>query len=354
MRLRAIWLSMLAVALLAAGGLAGVAAQEATPQDGLGATPGAAQDALLANTFGLPELRITLTDGGYEGVPAETAAGLYVVTFTNNTNEAAAAAFIQLPEGMTVDDLTALAELAPPEGEAAGGAEAGLASPAATGGMDMASPAAGTDVAASPAAEDSLAWLFQTYAAGGPGAEPLQTVQGIVDLQPGNYAVWSDEIFSAIAPVPLTVTGDAMASPVAGVISANVTVTEINTEQGFDFQVAGTLAAGQNLIQVFNDSDQPHHMIVERAPGPITEDQVEQVLAFAAQAEEGATPPPGLPSEEDFVVAVYAATQSAGSTQYIAANLEPGYYVFLCFIPDLERGGIPHAFEGMYEVVQVA
>jgi hypothetical protein len=52
-----------------------VAAQEATPAAG--------KDRLLTDTMGLPELAITATADAYEGVPAETAAGRYVVTLTS-------------------------------------------------------------------------------------------------------------------------------------------------------------------------------------------------------------------------------------------------------------------------------
>ena len=45
--------------------------------------------------------------------------------------------------------------------------------------------------------------------------------------------------------------------------------------------------------------------------------------------------------------------QSADSTQYIASNLQAGYYALLCFVPDPNAGGIPHAFEGMIEIFEV-
>src|SRR5215217_6666941 len=74
--------------------------------------------------LGLPELTITLTDTALEGVPAETPAGRYQVTFTNNVTgtgdpfqDTWSVEFVQLPEGMTVDDLTALFA-GPPEGDA--------------------------------------------------------------------------------------------------------------------------------------------------------------------------------------------------------------------------------------------
>jgi hypothetical protein len=216
----------------------------------------------------------------------------------------------------------------------------------------MGSPEAGMgDVASPPAGgEDPLAWLYQTYIAGGVGAQPGQTVQGIVNLQPGDYAVWADDPSAPVTPVALTVTGDAaMASPVPSGITADLTIAEIDTEQGFDFQVSGAPATGSVLIEVRNDSSQPHFVTSIHSPDPISEDQVSQLLMF----EEGTPAPAGLPDPASFVEGFYAAVQSAGTTQYVAANLDAGYHVLLCFVPDPNAGGVPHAFEGMIEIFEV-
>jgi hypothetical protein len=341
MRYRSILLSFVAVAVLAIGGLAGAAAQDATPV--------AAQDAMLEDTFGLPELQITLTDGGFEGVPAETAAGLYVVTFTySGSGDGGAVNFVQLPEERTIDDVSAFIQAAsgPPPGEG-DDTGAGMASPESMEGMDMGSPAADA------AAEDPIAWLFETYLAGGPGAATGQTVQGIVELPPGNYAVF-DDFFGPAAPVALTVTGDAAATPASSAVTADVTFTEVKTEDHFDFQVSGTLAAGPNLIQIFNDSDQPHFVELLFFPVPITEEQFLALLTFDDTL--GTPPPPDLAGIDMSQIRSggYASTQSAGSTQYLAVNLEPGTYALACFVPDPTKGGIPHAFDGMYEIVTVS
>jgi len=155
MYVRAFGLFVLIVVTLAVAGPAVIAAQDASP---------AAQDGSLADT-GFPELSMTLTDASLDGLPAETAAGWHVVSLTNSVTstgdpfeDAWSVDFILLPEGMTADDVVAAFEAAfagPPEGEG---------SPAAMEGMDMASPAAG----AAPA--DPLAFVYETYLPGGPGA----------------------------------------------------------------------------------------------------------------------------------------------------------------------------------------
>lgn len=339
MRYRSFVLSLLTAVVLTVGGLGSVAAQDASPA----AEPPA--NAMLSDTFGLPELQITLTDAGFEGVPAETAAGWYAVTFTNNATvtESAAIDFVQLPEGRTIEDLVLLAQLASAEGEGEGNA-APAASPESMEGMDT----------ASPAAEDPFAWLYETYISGGPGAEVGQTVQGIVELRPGNLAAFDDN-FGPFPPVAVTVTGDATASPAAAdQIAATATVTETGTSPDFAFEVSGTLAAGPGLIEVYNDADQPHFMEMIYFPDAITDAQFEALLNFDPSL---GTPPPAELEGIDFETigtGGFAATQSPDSTQYLAVNLEPGYYVLACFIPDPVSGGIPHAFEGMYAIVQVS
>ena len=60
----------------------------------------------------------------------------------------------------------------------------------------------------------------------------------------------------------------------------------------------------------------------------------------------------GLPDPAALVDAGGSGTQSAGTTQWIATNLEPGHYIVACFITDPAAGHVPHAFEGMIDVVQ--
>ncbi|CAA9574551.1 MAG: hypothetical protein AVDCRST_MAG33-2895 [uncultured Thermomicrobiales bacterium] len=43
---------------------------------------------------------------------------------------------------------------------------------------------------------------------------------------------------------------------------------------------------------------------------------------------------------------------STGQTNWVAIDLEPGYYVALCFITDPESGA-PHAMLGMIELFEV-
>ena len=323
--------SMAAVMLatLVMGRVGPAVAQETSP---------AAGGASFADTMGLPELQITGTDTGFEGVPEETEAGRYVVTLTNEAEQGSAVEFLQLPEGKTADDLmAAFAAAAPPGPDATPGP-----------GMAEGSPMAGMDEGSPMAQENPLGWIYETYIAGGVGTFfPGQTAQVIVDLQPGNYAVWGAEPEAPQQPEALTVTGEMptdLAEP-----ATDATATVSGTNEGYDLEFSPALAPGQQTLQFVNDSDQPHFLIFLKSPGPITVDQVMQLF----QLPEGAAPPAGMPNPEEIMPAAYAATISEKNTEWVALNLEPGYYIVACFIPDQENPEVPHAAQGLVDVITV-
>lgn len=318
MRIGSVLVTALAVIALAFGGVARVSAQEGP----------------LAST-GFPELSITLTDAGLEGVPAETAAGWYVVNFTNSItptgdpfDDAWAVEFIQVPDGMTAEDVSAVFSDPPP------GAE-GEASPEAMEGMDM----------ATPVAEDPTAFLYETYLAGGPGALQGETGQAAIFLEPGDYAVVTPGLTDA---VPMAVTGEADMS--AGSVVADATIVEVGTSGSFDFE--GTLPEGAGVLEIVNDSDQPHFIFAVHSEVPFTEDEVMEFLMEEEPAE-GATPEAGASEEPPLSPGFFTGAQSAETTQYVAVDLQPGYYILLCFISDPNMDGLPHSFSGMIEVVPV-
>lgn len=324
MRIRSVLVATLAVIALAFSGMARISAQE---------SPLAAA--------GFPELAITLTDAGLEGVPAETAAGWYLVSFTNSITptgdpfeDSWQVDFIQVPDGMTAEEIGAFFMGPPPGAEGEGD---GQASPESMEGMDMASPA-------SPAAEDPSAFLYETYMPGGPGALQGETGQGAIFLEPGNYAVLTTTLTAA---VPMTVTGEADIA--AGAITATTNITEVGTSGSFDFQA--TLAEGPGVLEVYNDSDQPHFIFALHSDVPLTEDEVLQLLS--EEPPEGATPEAGAAEGPPVSPAFITGVQSPETTQYVAVDLQPGYYVLLCFVGDPQMDGLPHAFTGMIEVAPV-
>jgi hypothetical protein len=119
----------------------------------------------------------------------------------------------------------------------------------------------------------------------------------------------------------------------------------------YDFTLEGTLAPGSHVFAVTNVGAQPHEMYMARTPETVTEEQIAQILEMEMQ---GATPAPesGLPDPETFIPVGLMTPLSMGKTGWIPVTLEAGTYVVLCFVPDIESG-MPHAFEGMYEVITV-
>lgn len=283
-----------------------------------------AQDGSFADT-GFPETALTLTDAGVEGLGAETTAGWNVVTLTNSVTatgdpfeDAWSVDFILLPDGRTADDVVAAFNAAfagPPEGEA---------SPPAIEGMDTGSPAA----EAAPA--DPLGFLYGKYLAGGPGAPRGETTQSAIYLEPVDYAV----LASVGAPATLTVTGEAdAASPVATGATADATITETGASGGCDF-VAASPPTGPAVLEILNESDQPHFIFAARSDVPFTADEVIALVSEEEPPTDAATPvaaspeagaAEGPPVSPGFITGA----QSPQSTQYVAVDLEPGYDILL-------------------------
>jgi len=300
-----------ALVLLLALTVTGFTAPLAAAQD---ATPAAGRDRLLAETMGLPELAITATADAYEGIPAETAAGRYVVTLTSamGADASAGVEFLMLPEDVSFDDFLAMMTESmegPPE------------------------------------------WSYQTYLAGGLATDPESTSQGIFDLRPGTYVVWSGgDPEAAQPPVELTVTGEAATPAAAMEPAAGATVTMFE----YGFKVEGELTPGPQLLKVANVGAQPHFMVLVQPNEPVTKEQVGMVLdaEMAGTPTADAAAAAGVSNPDEWRFAEYAGTISMGATEWIAADLEPGTYVLICFAPDIESG-MPHAYLGMYDVLTV-
>jgi len=302
-----------AAAMSAAG--TSVAARSAFAQD---ATPNAVGGGL--STSGLPELNVTISDTGFEGLPSELAAGSYLVHATATTSQSATIDFMQLPQGMTAADLMAML---------GGGA----------------TPASGEEGEGGEPPE----WFYTTHMAGGAGVGPGQTAHFVITLQAGSYVAWGEDPAAPQQPVDLSVSGTA-SSPVAGAVpSADLTITEVATDNGFAFQIQGDFATGPQVVAVTNDSDQPHFVEFDRLPDGTTKSDVDAVM----QSFMTGTPVAGGLSEDDFQPVYVVGTQSGGTTQWHEVPIDAGTYFVACWIPDPTRGGIPHAMEGMYDVFTV-
>jgi hypothetical protein len=302
------------------------------------ATPAAGADRRFTDLTGLPELALTGTADGYEGVPAAIAAGRYLVTLASaeDVEFGAAVEFLLLPEGVAFADFAALLE------GFQDAAMAPMASPPA--GEGEASPVAG---GAGPAVPE---WYFATYLAGGVAADPGFSAQVVLDLRPGTYVVWPGEPGASQAPVELRVTGEAGATPTAAEPAADATITMYE----YGFTVEGELTAGPQVLKITNVGAQPHFTIMVRPEEPVTREQVKALLEaeLAGMSTADAAAAAGVSDPEQWALAAYAGTLSRGATEWIPVELEPGPYVLVCFVPDL-ASGMPHAYLGMYDVVAV-
>lgn len=305
------WWSLVIAGSMAIAGAAGALAQDATP-------PTESSFASL----GLPELNITATNTGMVIDQSEVPAGRYLVHFSNATdNPEASAGFVRLPEGHTIDEVSSADEMA-----------------------------AGTPVSmeTGPSSEE-LAWLYDTYITGGGSVFSPDVV---VDLKGGNYGVWADDPTSPLAAAPLTVTGDPDAEITGPEPEAAVTIVEEGAGgDGFRFTVQGDLTAGTQVVKVLNASDQPHFIVAVQYPEPITAEQVMASLMFDPST--GATPTPDMIDPNNFATVGWVSAQSSGTTQWTTLTLEPGQVVLTCFVGDPKAGDVPHAFEGMTQLVDV-
>jgi hypothetical protein len=312
-------MTVLVSTALSITGIGGVAAQDATPTA-----------ATFADTMGLPELRVQITDTAYEGLPAETAAGRYLLTLEVNGGEGGGLNFLKLPEGMTFDDFVAVLAGPPASPEAMTGTPGAAAAPGEGGGEDRPPD-----------------WYFQAEMAGGTGAFG-GTAQAIIDLMPGEWIAWAGFPDAPQPPVGLTVTGEGGATPAAGLEpAADVTVSMYE----YDFTVEGSLTPGSHVFAVTTVGAQPHEMFMLRAAEPVTEEQIAQILEMEMQ---GGTPAPDadLPNPDEFIPVTGMSALSTGKTGWIPVTLEAGTYIIICFIPDIESG-MPHAYHGMYQVINL-
>ena len=289
----------------------------------------------------LPTLDITVTASAFEGVPETLEAGRYLVTITagEDTGEFGGGVGFLQPAGMTGDEFIAMlgGMMGPPEGDMAAtpmDAGAAEASPAAEGGEMMGPPP----------------FFFESTMAGGAYAPPGESAQIVVDLTPGSWVAWGDDPAAAQAPVAFEVTGEMPAELTEPGSAATLTMTEYAIEV-----TAGELITGSYVVRVDNTGAQPHFVGIVKVPDGLTEEQLTTALDEEMQAEMTGTPPAYSdfnPDEEADDVA-FSGTQSTGTSQWIhLKDVEAGTYVLICFFPDINDGA-PHAFHGMYAIVEI-
>jgi len=101
----------------------------------------------------------------------------------------------------------------------------------------------------------------------------------------------------------------------------------------YAFTLSKPLVAGKQLIKVENGAAQPHEVVlVQLAPGKTIEDVGKWVFDMKG-------PPPGKP-----IGGIPAFVK--GKDSFFEADLTPGEYGMICFVPDA-KDGKPHVQHGM-------
>jgi hypothetical protein len=178
---------------------------------------------------------------------------------------------------------------------------------------------------------------------GGPNAiPPGKNSNATAVLEPGRYAylcfVWGPDKVMHVAKGMMREfeVVDSAASAARELPPADLTIAM----RDYDFQPSQPLTPGRKTILVTNEGPQPHELaLVKLAPGKTVED-------FAHWAEvEMKGPPPAEP-----IGGVVLLDKGARGT--FTANLEPGNYGLLCFVPD-GKDGKPHLAHGMMKTIKV-
>ena len=173
------------------------------------------------------------------------------------------------------------------------------------------------------------AWLVNV---GGPNAAiPGNTVEATLNLEAGNYVI-ACFIPSPGDPAPHFTKGMIQPLSVAaasGIAQAGSSMVDAPTPtvhlvlKDYGFAFSKPLHAGKNVIHVMNEGPQDHEAVfVKLAPGK----HISDVNAWVTK-EDMKGPPPGAPIDG-------MASLAKGRTGIFTANLTPGTYALICFVPD--------------------
>jgi hypothetical protein len=316
------------------GSAAGIAALGLHPSHALIAT---AQNASDFASMGYPELAITMTDTGFQGVPESTDAGRYLLkltsNLTSNTNGGSIGFVSPTPAGVSTSALLKIIG-------AAGGAE-GQGTPEAgmTEGTSMngATPEAGGEQGQQIPLE-----VYKMYFAGGVTAEMGKTAEAVIDLVPGRYVVWGDDPSAPQKPEIMKVTGEfpkRVKDP-----KADITATLID----FAIMIEGSLTAGTHIMKVQHHGAQPHFLEIDKGPDTMTK---EMVMGSMTGMMSG-TPAAGGLSGTELQPIFFSPTQSIGTETWQMIDLTAGTFLAACFFPTA-GSGVPHAMNGMVDVFKV-
>ena len=238
------------------------------------------------------QVTITATDFGFQLPTAPLVAGLTTMTLVNTGKELHQVTLIRITEGKTVADLTAALQ--------------------------------------APGMPPSWAVAWGGPNAAAPGGQSVATLV----LEPGRYALVC--FIPSPDGVPHMAKGMIIGVEVqpANTPAAALTAGDIQLDlSDYKFTLSQLPTAGQRTFTVSNQGSEVHEVVVIRlAPGAT----METALAWMAAGEQG--PPPGEP-----IAGVSG--MAPGQVQNFTADLTPGTYGLICFVPAPD--GKPHFLHGM-------
>jgi hypothetical protein len=276
-----------ALVSVAALALAACQSRQAAVDTNQAASPPAASASPASSASALT---ITATEFAFDA-PAEVPSGITTIDLVNKGQQFHHLVLMQLTQGKTMDDFTAaMKKPGPPP-----------------------------------------SWLVGV---GGPIAAPGSSGQATVKLVPGNY------VMMCVVPGP-----DHVPHIAKGMVRA-LTVTDVqsaaNVVPGSDLTLAlsdfaysfsAPPTAGTHTFRVTNTGKQDHEAVLLRlAPG-------KGPMDFAKWVDNQTGPPPGELGGGTTEIA-------PGADAYFTANLTPGHYALVCFVPDAADGK-PHIVKGM-------
>lgn len=271
---------LLAALLVLDGGTAMVAAQNQT------------------NT-GPGELNITFDADGYH-LLGTVAAGWYIVTLTNTTQNDVVADIVLLPAGKTVDDFQ----------------------------KSLSTASGGSTIPD---------WFEQVTFAGGPSAPPKATAQTLIELKPGKWTVLElGQIGGKTADLEVTASGGPTSPPK---MTASVAVTMGPTKLEMPAQVK----AGYQVWSVANTDRLTHAFALIKLPAAMSYQQMLTVLT-TGQA------PAGIDMRQSVAVGGIGLL-SGGRTIWTGFTLDTGSYAALDYVPT--KDGRTFAELGQFAVFSV-
>jgi hypothetical protein len=173
---------------------------------------------------------------------------------------------------------------------------------------------------------------------GGVAAVPDHPGTLIVTLPAGTYWAVDTDTNKASAFSTFTVAG----ADTGNVMPASAKVKAVDSTK---WAKNPKSIPNKGLLTFKNAADQNHFLeMAKLKKGKTVQDFADWIMS------EG--PPPG-PPPVDFSKSLGTGVISPGASQTIGYKLPKGNYVMVCFWPDADMGGMPHAFMGMYREIKL-